>query len=205
MLDPRTFINFINFAEGLKNVLRHSRTSANRHESVAEHSWMLCLMATLLFDSLDIELDRLRVLKMLIVHDLPEIITGDIPAFDKINVAAAAQAAEEQAMEEMIQPLPATLQNELRALFHEFEARETPEAKVAYAIDKAEALIQHNIADISTWDENDIAYQTDFHNPRFGVFKFLPYLDQLKQQIDQDSLQKLADAGLADSLTPDED
>jgi len=195
MTDPKTIIEFLSFAEKLKTVLRHSYTSAGREESVAEHSWSLCLFATLIFRDLAQEVDQLRVLKMLIVHDLPEIITGDIPVFDKAAIIEQAVADEEKALQTLTENLPESLKAEIVELWEEFETRETYEAKVAYAIDKMEAHIQHNAVDITTWDQNDIDYQTDLANPRNDNFLFDPFIKAMKAQIDHDTLAKLEAAG----------
>lgn len=195
-LTPQTLIKFLTFAEGLKNTLRHSYTSQGRRESVAEHTWTLTLLAMLVFDQLQEPVDQLKVLKLLIVHDLPEIITGDIPAFDKLQQLEQAQAAEAEALVRIEAMLPAPWGREIAMLCDEFEARQTPEARLAYAIDKAEAFIQHNIADISTWDQNDFDYQTDLQSPRREHFNFDPYMAALRDQIDADTLQKIAAAGL---------
>ncbi|MEL7236212.1 MAG: HD domain-containing protein, partial [Chloroflexota bacterium] len=151
MTDPRAIIELVTFAEGLKNELRHSYTSTGRHESVAEHCWMLCVMALAVFDAVELDVDRMKVLKMLIVHDLPEIITGDIPVFDKLEIAEQAAADEEAALEQI--EAQYHMGAEIAALCREFEASETNEAKLARAIDKAEAFIQHNNAPMETWDQ----------------------------------------------------
>jgi putative hydrolases of HD superfamily len=195
MAEPKQMIAFLTFAEGLKNVLRHSYTSAGRRESVAEHTWMLCLMAMLVFDEIALEVDQLRVLKMLVIHDLPEIITGDIPTFDKHSIAAQAQQDELEAMQQLVAALPPELRQHILDLHREYEARVTPEARLAYAIDKAEALMQHNAADISTWDQNDYDYQTDFDNPRTSLYSVDPFMQALKRQIDLDTLAKIKSAG----------
>ncbi|NDJ53757.1 MAG: HD domain-containing protein [Chloroflexi bacterium] len=194
-LDARSLIEFMRLAEGLKSVLRHSYTSSGRVESVAEHSWMLCLMAMLVFDSIEVEVDRLRVLKMLVVHDLPEVLTGDIPAFFKGNNGHH-QIEEEAALRKMVKPLSPGLRKEILALAHEFEERKTPEARLAYAIDKAEAFIQHNIAGVESWDANDFLYQTDFDNRRHQAVLFDPFMTELKRQIDLETMDLIEQAGL---------
>jgi putative hydrolases of HD superfamily len=196
VIDAKTILEFMSFAEGLKNVLRHSYTSAGRRESVAEHSWMLTLLAILVFDDLSIEVDRLKVLKLLIVHDLPEIITGDIPVFHKLKVIEQAHADEVAAIDQMVMILPKPLRSEIKDLCLEYNNRQSIEARLAYAIDKAEALIQHNIEDISTWDQNDFDYQTDFSQVRQQPFQLDPFIAALKQQIDTDSMNKISGAGL---------
>lgn len=73
-------LSFLTLAEKLKTTLRHSWTNdPARQESTAEHSWMICLLAMVLFGKTKLQLDQLKVLKMLVIHDLAEAITGDIP------------------------------------------------------------------------------------------------------------------------------
>ena len=81
-MNIKKFIEIMSVAEKLKNNTRHSRTSSNRHESVAEHSWRLSLMAYLVKDEFP-DADINKVILMSIIHDLGEAITGDIPAFKK--------------------------------------------------------------------------------------------------------------------------
>ena len=81
-MKPVELLEILHTAERLKDVTRHSYTSGGRHESVAEHSWRITLMAFLLRDEFP-ELDMDKVLRMCLIHDLGECFTGDIPAFDK--------------------------------------------------------------------------------------------------------------------------
>lgn len=202
-MEPRQIIEFMGFAEGLKNVLRHSYTTAGRRESVAEHAWMLCLFAMVVFDEVQMDVDRLKVLKMLIIHDLPEVITDDIPVFEKAQLTADELPDEEAAMRDLIAPLAPQLQEHIMSLFHEYELRESNEARLAYAIDKAEAMIQHNLADISTWDANDYRYQTDIANPRHQHIESLnPFFAALKAAIDADTIEKISKAGQAHRIDP---
>ena len=86
-MKPVELLEILHTAERLKDVTRHSYTSGGRHESVAEHSWRITLMAFLLRDEFP-ELDMDKVLRMCLIHDLGECFTGDIPAFDKTADAA---------------------------------------------------------------------------------------------------------------------
>ncbi len=200
MTDPRAIIELFAFAEGLKNELRHSHTSAGRHESVAEHCWLLCLMALAVFDEISLPVDRMRVLKMLIVHDLPEVITGDIPVFDKAKIAEQAAADEAAALRQIAARYH--LGTEIAALCEEFEAQQSNEARLARAIDKAEALMQHNLAPITAWDQNDYDYQTELAHPRNAVFDIDPFIVALKQQIDLDTMTKIDANGMLDRANP---
>lgn len=202
-MDPRQVIEFMRFAEGLKNVLRHSVTSEGRRVSVAEHSWMLCLLAMVLFDEVALEVDQLKVLKMLIIHDMGEIVTGDIPTFDKERMSEADIPDEFAAMRQLVQPLSPAMQTEILTLFEEYEHRESNEARLAYAIDKAEAMIQHNIADIASWTPDDYAYQTDLENRRHQHIETAdPYMAALKAAIDRETLEKISAAGQLQQANP---
>lgn len=190
MTDPTVILNFVAYAEKLKTLGRHSYTSnPERQESVAEHSWMLCLLATLLFHEIEVEVDQLRVLKMLIVHDLVEVLAGDIPAFVKLDMAEQdVYQRERDALDKITQELPQEMRREIIALWEEFEACSTPEARVATAIDKVEAAIQHNLTDIRTWSQEDYDYQPYFRNE---LFDFDPYIRQFKDQVDLDTMKKV--------------
>jgi putative hydrolases of HD superfamily len=196
-LSPSSLIEFYSQAENLKNTLRHSYTSANRHESVAEHSWMLCLLALAVADQVSFEVDILHLLKLLIVHDLPEAITGDIPVFDKQAVASQAHQDEALAMQKLVSALPQPLQQKFTALFEEYETRQTNEARLAAALDKAEAFMQHNLA-LNTWTDQDFEYQTNLHHPARKRFEIDPFIIALRDQIDLDTMQHLEAAGLVE-------
>ena len=81
-MDNIKYIKFLNVIEKLKCNTRHSWTSSGRHESVAEHSWRLAVMAMLCTDEYP-NLDINKVIKMCLIHDFGEAVTGDIPAFLK--------------------------------------------------------------------------------------------------------------------------
>lgn len=136
---------FIRNSEMLKNTLRSAHTSAGRTESVAEHSWRLCLMALTLSDYFP-EVNMERVLKMCIIHDLGEAINGDIPA-------PAQSAGSDKSNDErkdlllLLKNLPDELQQQMIELWDEYDEALTPEAQVAKALDKLETIMQHNQGD----------------------------------------------------------
>ncbi|MDN3508099.1 MAG: HD domain-containing protein [Simkaniaceae bacterium] len=150
-------ISIISLAENLKRELRHCWYEDGRRESVAEHTWRMSLMAMLLAPELEKPIDLERVLKMIIVHDLIEAITGDIPAFDVNTPEKKAQksADERAAMETIRKTLDSTTGNDLFHLWEEYEKGSTYNARFAKAIDKLEANIQHNEASIDSWTECD--------------------------------------------------
>lgn len=135
-------LSFLRSAEQLKNTYRSSHTSTGRTESVAEHTWRLCLMALILgefFKNVDIS----RVIKICIVHDLGEAINGDIPAPSQ-NSSVDKSENERNDLLQLISSLPENLQKELVELWDEYENASSIEAKTAKALDKLETIIQHN-------------------------------------------------------------
>lgn len=135
-------IAFIQEAERLKNVLRSAFTSTGRHESTAEHTWRLCLMAMTFADLLG-PVDVARVLKLCIVHDLGEALNGDIPAQQQAQVPDKA-ARERRDLETLAGRLPAHVRSEILALWDEYDRAESREARVVKALDKLETIVQHN-------------------------------------------------------------
>lgn len=156
----RQILDFLRFSERLKLELRHSWLSNGRHESVAEHSWQMALMAMLMQRHLTIPVALERTLKMIIIHDLVEAEAGDVPFF-ATGPAKQDKAAREQAAIETIRAMLGPPEgDEIHALWHEYEARATPEARFAGALDNLEVQIQHNLADLATWEpvEYDLVY-----------------------------------------------
>ncbi|MBE6885293.1 MAG: HD domain-containing protein, partial [Ruminococcaceae bacterium] len=135
-MDTRDYIDFLGRIEKLKCNTRHSWTSTGRHESVAEHSWRLAVMALLCKDEYP-DLDMDKVIKMCLVHDFGEAVTGDIPAFLK---TALDETEEKTAVDQLLSGLPEKLREEIAGLFAEMEARESDEAKLFKALDNMEAL-----------------------------------------------------------------
>jgi putative hydrolase of HD superfamily len=172
-------------AERLKDATRHCYTSGGRHESVAEHSWRLALMAYWLRDEFP-ELDVDRVIRMCLIHDLGEAFTGDIPSFLKTG---ADEAREEDLLFAWVRTLPEPFAGEMAALYREMAARETPEAKLFKALDNLEAVIEHNESDLSTWSENEFAL-----NLRYGYDKaaWSPVLTALRDAVRAETEEKIA-------------
>jgi len=139
-------LDFLRAAEALKVTTRSAHTSAGEKESVAEHTWRLCLMAMVLSRSMP-EVDFARLVRICIVHDLGEAIGGDVPAPEQARRAALGEghkAAEERRdLVQLAQPLPPALRDEIIGLWDEYEAGETAEAHLAKALDKLETILQH--------------------------------------------------------------
>lgn len=186
-MNHRTYIDFLSKIEKLKCNTRHSWTSSGRHESVAEHSWRLAVMAMLCVDEYP-DLDINKVIKMCLIHDFGEAITGDIPAFLK---TAQNEVDEEGAVVELLSELPADIRDELQALFDEMNAQETREAKLFKSLDNLEAVISHNEADISTWLPRE--YE---ENLTYGQrnCEWSEWTKKLRDELKKDSVAKIESA-----------
>ena len=184
-MKPEKLIEVLSVAERLKDAVRHSYTSGGRRESVAEHSWRITLMAYFVSDEFP-EADLLKIMKMCLIHDLGEAFTGDIPSFDKTE---ADSKTEELALRQWVQTFPSPEREEWLALYEEMEAQQTQEARIYKALDKLEAVIQHDESDISTW--LPLEYDLQLEYGRENV-QFSPYLQQLKMEIDDVTRKKIA-------------
>lgn len=183
-MTQRAFIEFLNKIEKLKCVTRHSWTSSGRRESVAEHSWRLAVMAMLCKNEFS-ELDIDKVIKMCLIHDFGEAITGDIPAFLKTE---ANENDEKAAVSSVLSTLPPKERDELASLFDEMNALSTPEAKLYKALDNAEALISHNEAPLSSWIEREFDENLTYGTENCG---FSPWTRSLREELKRDSLKKI--------------
>lgn len=135
-------LTFLRAAEGLKTATRSGWTSAGEPESVAEHTWRLCLMALVLHPSFP-GVDFARLVKICIVHDLGEAIGGDVPAPEQARRGGSKADDERRDLLQLVAPLPAPLREEIVGLWDEYEAARSPEARLAKALDKLETILQH--------------------------------------------------------------
>jgi len=183
-MNHRQYIEFLNKIEKLKCNTRHSWTSSGRQESVAEHSWRLAVMAMLCADEYP-EVDMNKVIKMCLIHDFGEAITGDIPAFLKTEQN---ERDEDNAVAGLLAELPPEFCAELQTLFDDMNARETAEAKLFKSLDNLEALVSHNEADISTW--LPLEYE---ENLTYGEAncEWSEWTKELRAEIKKDSLEKI--------------
>lgn len=185
-MDIRAYLNFLNIAEKLKCNTRHSYTSSGRHESVAEHSWRLAMMAYLVGDEFP-EVDIDRVIQMCLFHDMGEAVTGDIPCFEKNS---SDEAVEDEAVTWLLKQLPVPHRQAVEQLFQEMKDQQTAEAKLYKALDKLEALIQHNEADISTWIPLEYELQMTYGTKEC---EFSEFLKKLRDMVREDSVRKIED------------
>lgn len=183
-MEARKLLDALSVAERLKDATRHCYTKNGRHESVAEHSWMMTLMAFFIKDEFpDADMDK--VIKMCIIHDLGEAFTGDIPTFDKTKMH---EKTEEELLYAWVNTLPENYKFEMLTLYDEMAKRETIEAKIYKAIDGLEALIQHNISDLSTWIPKEYELNKTYADDKVA---FSDYLKRLREEIRKDTLKKL--------------
>jgi putative hydrolase of HD superfamily len=133
---------FLRDAEQLKQTHRSAWTSGGQPESVAAHTWRLCLLALALRDELP-GVDFERLVSICIVHDLGEAIGGDIPAVKQVP-GESKSAQERRDLIQLLGPLPERVRERITALWDEYEKAESAEARLAKALDKLETLIQHN-------------------------------------------------------------
>lgn len=183
-MKPAELLEFLAMAEKLKCNTRHSYTSSGRHESVAEHSFRLALMAYMVSDEVP-EIDTDRVIRMCLIHDLGEAITGDIPSFEKTD---SDEAAEDSAVSGFVNQLPEYWKKQLGEMYSEMNELKTPEAKLYKALDKLEAVIQHNEADISTWLPLEYELQLTYGTEECS---FNEYINSLRDEVRSVSEKKI--------------
>ncbi|ANQ25720.1 phosphohydrolase [Vibrio natriegens] len=138
----QSIIHFLQQIETLKSTLRTAWTATGRQESTAEHTWRLSLLAMLLASEYP-DLDSLKVLKLCIIHDLAEAVSGDIPAPLQHRVTNKSEL-EKQDLLTLTASLESAKRDELLALWTEYDQMSTGEAKLVKALDKIETILQHN-------------------------------------------------------------
>ena len=183
-MEPQKLINLLKTASPLKQNTRHSWLANGRQESVAEHCWRLSLFAYFIKDEFP-QVDIDKVIKMCIFHDMGEAFTGDIPSFLK---SEKDEEKESSILDEWVKSLPSPYNTELSELYKEINEQQTQEAKLFKALDKLEAAISHNEADLSSWIE--LEYEL---NPVYGKeeSQFSPYTKALQKQVYNDSIEKI--------------
>jgi putative hydrolase of HD superfamily len=162
---------FLNEADRLKSVLRATTlVDGSRPENSGEHSWHLALYALILADQADPEVKIDRVIRMLLIHDLVEIDVGDVPIHSQngqAHASAATQAAESQAADRIFGLLPRDLRDDLRVLWEEFEAAQTPDARFAKSLDRVQPVMANLMSGGGTWTTYNVT--SDQLDARVGV------------------------------------
>ena len=183
-IQPRNLIEFLNIIEKLKCNTRHSWTSSGRHESIAEHSWRTAVMALLVADEFP-QVNIEKVVKMCLIHDFGEAITGDIPAFAKTKQD---EVKEDLAVTNLLKYLPENIKCEFEKLFSEISRLDTWEAKLFKALDNLEALVSHNEAPLDTWLPLEYSENLIYGTENVA---YSEYLKMLKEEINKDSVLKI--------------
>lgn len=162
----RRQIEFVVETEKLKGVLRRTAPIREaRRENAAEHSWSLGVMALVLAEHADADLDQLKVLRLLLVHDLVEIDAGDTFCFDETGNATRAER-EAAAAERLFGLLPGPQAGEFRALWEEFESGASAEARFARALDRLLPVLQNFHNGGGTWREHRVTPGQAFERSR---------------------------------------
>ena len=139
-----------------KNILRQTHLSGHgRRENDAEHAWHMAIMAYVLREYANEEVDIAKVMLMCLIHDIVEIDAGDTYAYDEAGLQTQ-KAREDAAKERIFSLLPEDQKQELIALFDEFEEAETAESRFAHAMDNLQPLILNNSNGGSDWKEHDV-------------------------------------------------
>ncbi|MCW3117187.1 MAG: metal dependent phosphohydrolase [Chitinophagaceae bacterium] len=152
-------VAFIHEIDKVKYILRKTRLfNSDRNENDAEHSWHLSVMAIILADHANEPVDILKVVKMLLIHDIVEIDAGDIFLYDTV-ASHTNTAAERTAAARIFGLLPEEQAADLTAVWEEFEAGKSMESKFARAMDRLEPLLQNISNNGGTWKEFDVRYE----------------------------------------------
>ena len=183
-MEARKLLDVLLVAERMKDTTRHCYTSNGRHESVAEHSWMMTLMAFFMRDEFP-EADMDKVIRMCIIHDLGECFTGDIPTFEKNQFH---EQTEKNLLYSWVHSLPEEYAVEMQELYEEMAECKTVEAQIYKAIDGLEALIQHNVSDLSTWIPKEFELNLTYADDKVA---FSDYLKSLRQAVREDTIKKI--------------
>lgn len=153
-------IDFILKIDEEKNVLRQTHlTHHGRREDDAEHAWHMAVMAYLLKEYANEEVDISHVMIMCLIHDLVEIEAGDTYAYDAEGKKTQ-RAREEQAADHIFSLLPDDQRDELRGIFEEFDTGNTPEARFARAMDNFQPLLLNDSNGGGDWREHDVSRKT---------------------------------------------
>ena len=165
-----------------KNIFRQTHlTGHGRSENDAEHSWHMAIMAYLLKEYANDDVDIAKVMLMCLIHDLVEIYAGDTYAYDTENLKTQ-KLREDEAKRRLFSLLPEEQKDELTALFDEFEEYETAEAKFAHAMDNLQPLILNDSNNGGDWREHNVTSQQIYNRQRktkLGSEKLFEVIDKI--------------------------
>lgn len=191
-------IAFIQEIDKLKYIQRKTKLfNSDRCENDAEHSWHLAMMTLILAEHADEPVDVLKVLKMVLIHDVVEIDAGDTFIFDTSKNHDNTEE-ETVAAQRIFGLLPASQAQEFMAIWEEFEARETKEAKFARSMDRLEPLLQNVSNKGGTWTEFNVAYPMVYEKQKVhqdSSASIWAYAQQLlNESMEKGILQRQADS-----------
>ena len=135
------------------------KSDGETFENDAEHAWHMAIMCLLLEEYANEDIDLLKTISMILIHDVVEIDAGDTYAYDEEGLKTQRER-EEKAVDRIFALLPADQRDELRALFEEFEAYETPEAKYAHAMDNLQPLLLNASNEGDDWKTHGVSFNT---------------------------------------------
>ena len=184
-------LSFIHLTEKMKVELRNGEKSNGVKETIADHSFRVALMVVLLAPLLDKKIDVQKAMKIALVHDLAEIETGDEPYFICENNPSKKKEKNELesiAMKKICGNLHEPLKSEMLNLWEEYAYGSSDEAVFIKTLDKIEAQIQHNEADISIWNEFDFKYAFTRLDP---YCEYDSMLTKMKDLVQNESKNKL--------------
>jgi putative hydrolase of HD superfamily len=149
-------IEFLIEIDKIKHIFRKTKLfNKSRFENDAEHAWHLAVMALVMNEYSNAEIDVSKVIKMVLVHDIVEIDAGDVIVYDT-KMRTCAEEKECIAAERIFGILPEDQKEEFIGLWREFEEKKTPESKFAAAIDRFEPILQNQLTEYYTWKAHDI-------------------------------------------------
>lgn len=192
MMTPENLVKqiaFIKEIDKIKYIERRTKLfNSDRNENDAEHSWHLALMAIVLSEYSDAEIDLLKVVKMVLIHDIVEIDAGDTFIYDT-QKNHDNTTEETNAAERIFGLLPEKQAKEFIALWTEFEEGVSAEAKFAKAMDRFEPLLQNTSNNGGTWEEFDVRYQAVYGKKKV-IGKGSATLWEYAQQLIEESVEK---------------
>ena len=177
-----------------KNILRQTHLSGHgRNENDAEHAWHMAIMAYILKEYANEEVDISKVMIMCLIHDIVEIEAGDTYAYDEEGLKTQ-KAREDMAKEKIFSLLPDDQKKEMIALFDEFEANETPESKFAHSMDNLQPLMLNNSNGGGDWKRHGVSASQVYKRQgktREGSEKLFEVVDSiLKENIEKGNIKK---------------
>ncbi|MDD4716214.1 MAG: HD domain-containing protein [Oscillospiraceae bacterium] len=184
-------LRFLGKLEPLKSYPRHCWTSVGIRETVAAHSWRISMFALLLEEEIP-DVSFGRVLRMCILHDIGEAVTGDIPVFFKTETD---RSVETEAVHSLLDLLPEPQKKRLAGLFQEMDEQKTREARLYKALDQLEAVMQHNECDLSTWIPLEYTLNQTYGAERASEF---PILEALQKRMAEDTRKKIEEKQVAE-------